>query len=77
MAHKDFTEDNATIFGASMVTVGTFGKTALISKGIGVVAASKAGVLVGGLLCPPAAIGIGLTCVAAGLINHFGKRNWW
>ena len=40
-------------------------------------AASKAGVLAGGFICPPAAICIGLACVGAGLINHFGKRNWW
>ena len=54
-----------------------FGKTALITKGVGVVAATKAGVLAGGFICPPAAICIGLACVGAGLINHFGKRNWW
>lgn len=77
MAQKDFTEDKAALFGTGMVTVGAFGKTALITKGIGVVTATKAGVLAGGLLCPPVAIGIGLACVGAGLINHFGKRNWW
>ena len=69
MAQNDFTEDKATLFGAGMVTVGVFGKTALITKGVGVVAATKAGVLAGGC--------IGLACVGAGLINHFGKRNWW
>lgn len=74
---NDFTEDKATLFGAGMVTVGVFGKTALITKGVGVVAATKAGVLAGGFICPPAAICIGLACVGAGLINHFGKRNWW
>ena len=68
MAQNDFTEDKATLFGAGMVTVGVFGKTALITKGVGVVAATKAGVLAGGFICPP---------VGAGLINHFGKRNWW
>ena len=62
MAQNDFTEDKATLFGAGMVTV---------------VAATKAGVLAGGFICPPAAICIGLACVGAGLINHFGKRNWW
>lgn len=77
MVQNDFTEDKATLFGAGMVTVGALGKTALITKGIGVVAATKAGVLAGGLICPPVAIGIGLACVGAGLINHFGKRNWW
>lgn len=76
MAQNDFTEDKATLFGAGMVTVGVFGKTALITKGVGVVAATKAGVLAGGFICPPAAICIGLACVGAGLINHFGKRNW-
>ena len=30
MAQNDFTEDKATLFGAGMVTVGVFGKTALI-----------------------------------------------
>ena len=45
MAQNDFTEDKATLFGAGMVTVGVFGKTALITKGVGVVAATKAGVL--------------------------------
>ena len=69
MAQNDFTEDKATLFGAGMVTVGVFGKTALITK--------EAGVLAGGFICPPAAICIGLACVGAGLINHFGKRNWW
>lgn len=49
MAQNDFTEDKATLFGAGMVTVGVFGKTALITKGVGVVAATKAGVLAGGL----------------------------
>lgn len=77
MAQNDFTEDKATLFGAGMVTVGVFGKTALITKGVGVVAATKAGVLAGGFICLPAAICIGLACVGAGLINHFGKRNWW
>lgn len=43
MAQNDFTEDKATLFGAGMVTVGVFGKTALITKGVGVVAATKAG----------------------------------
>ena len=38
MAQNDFTEDKATLFGAGMVTVGVFGKTALITKGVGVVA---------------------------------------
>ena len=71
MAQNDFTEDKATLFGAGMVTVGVFGKTALITKGVGVVAATKAGVLAGGFICPPAAICIGLACVGAGLINHF------
>ena len=56
MAQNDFTEDKATLFGAGMVTVGVFGKTALITKGVGVVAATKAGVLAGGFICPPAAI---------------------
>ena len=37
MAQNDFTEDKATLFGAGMVTVGVFGKTALITKGVGVV----------------------------------------
>ena len=46
MAQNDFTEDKATLFGAGMVTVGVFGKTALITKGVGVVAATKAGGLV-------------------------------
>ena len=55
MAQNDFTEDKATLFGAGMVTVGVFGKTALITKGVGVVAATKAGVLAGGFICPPAA----------------------
>ena len=32
MAQNDFTEDKATLFGACMVTVGVFGKTALINK---------------------------------------------
>lgn len=32
MAQNDFTEDKATLFGAGMVTVGVFGKTALIPK---------------------------------------------
>lgn len=73
MAQNDFTEDKATLFGAGMVTVGVFGKTALITKGVGVVAATKAGVLAGGFICPPAAICIGLACVGAGLIKHFGK----
>lgn len=41
MAQNDFTEDKATLFGAGMVTVGVFGKTALITKGVGVVAATK------------------------------------
>ena len=50
MAQNDFTEDKATLFGAGMVTVGVFGKTALITKGVGVVAATKAGVLAGGYL---------------------------
>lgn len=50
MAQNDFTEDKATLFGAGMVTVGVFGKTALITKGVGVVAATKAGVLAGGFL---------------------------
>ena len=63
MAQNDFTEDKATLFGAGMVTVGVFGKTALITKGVGVVAATKAGVLAGGFICPPAAICIGLACV--------------
>ena len=40
MAQNDFTEDKATLFGAGMVTVGVFGKTALITKGVGVVAAT-------------------------------------
>lgn len=62
MAQNDFTEDKATLFGAGMVTVGVFGKTALITKGVGVVAATKAGVLAGGFICPPAAICIGLAC---------------
>lgn len=53
MAQNDFTEDKATLFGAGMVTVGVFGKTALITKGVGVVAATKAGVLAGGFICPP------------------------
>lgn len=77
MAQRDFTEDKAALFGAGMVGVGVFGKTALITKGIGVVGATKAGVLAGGFICPPVAIGIGLACVGAGLINYFGKRNWW
>ena len=41
MAQNDFTEGKATLFGAGMVTVGVFGKTALITKGVGVVAATK------------------------------------
>ena len=67
MAQNDFTEDKATLFGAGMVTVGVFGKTALITKGVGVVAATKAGVLAGGFICPPAAICIGL---AGGEVYH-------
>ena len=58
MAQNDFTEDKATLFGAGMVTVGVFGKTALITKGVGVVAATKAGVLAGGFICPPAALSV-------------------
>ena len=76
MAQNDFTEDKATLFGAGMVTVGVFGKTALITKGVGVVAATKPEYWLGDL-SSCGAICIGLACVGAGLINHFGKRNCW
>lgn len=77
MNNRDFTEDRAAQLGAGMCTVALFGKTAVITQGITCVAGAKAGVIIGGFLCPPAAIAIGTGCICAGLVNYFGKRNWW
>ena len=77
MAHKDFTEDNATLFGSGMITVGLLGSTSAITKGICAVTATKAGVLVGSLLNPPVAVGVGLLCVGVGIIHHCSKLDWW
>lgn len=77
MANKDFTEDKAAQLGAGMTTVALFGKGAAITKGIGITTTLKGGVLVGGLVSAPIALGIGLFCIGAGAINHYGKLNWW
>lgn len=77
MTNKEFTEDKAAQFGAGLTTIGLFGKAAAITKGIGVTAAIKGGVIAGGLISAPFAVGIGLCCIGAGVINHYGKRNWW
>lgn len=72
MNDKDFTEDRAAQVGVGMCVVGLFGKTAAITQGITCVASAKAGVIVGGFLCPPAAIAIGAGCICAGLVNYLG-----
>lgn len=77
MANRDFTEDKAAQLGAGMATVALFGKGAIITKGIGVTAALKGGVLVGGVISAPIALGIGVFCIGAGVVNHYGKFNWW
>ncbi|MDO4931812.1 MAG: hypothetical protein Q4E63_04040 [Prevotellaceae bacterium] len=77
MANKDFIEDKAAQFGAGLTTIGLFGKAAVITKGIGVTAAIKCGVFAGGFISAPFAVGLGLCCIGAGVINHYGKFNWW
>ena len=77
MANKDFTEDKAAQFGTGMTTVALLGKGAAITKGIGITAALKGGVLVGGAIAAPVAIGLGIVCIGVGAINHYGKLNWW
>lgn len=77
MKNKNFTEDQAAQLGTGLTTIALFGKTAAITKGIGVTAAVKSGVLIGGVISAPLALGIGLLCIGAGAINHYEKHNWW
>ncbi len=75
MENHDFTEAKTTQFGAGLVAVGVLGKTSVAVKGIcACTTAAKAGVLVGGTICPPLAIGIGIACITVGLIGCFWKR---
>lgn len=70
MAHKDFTENQTAQVGAGMTTLGIFGKTAAISKGIGVTAGLKSGALIGSILNPPVAIIGGLALIGGAFVHH-------
>ena len=75
MEHHDFTEEKATQLGAGLVAVGVFGKASVVAKGIcACTTVAKAGVVFGGMIAPPLAIGIGIGCIAVGLISFLGKR---
>jgi len=68
------TNDTTAQVGAGLATVGTFGKAAAITKGIGVTAGLKGGVLIGGFLTPPIAIGAGVALIGIGIIKCLFKK---
>lgn len=78
MDEEDFgdklTNDQTAQVGGGMLTVGAFGKTALITKGICAATAAKGGVILGGFLAPHIAIGAGAALIVVGIIKYLRKK---
>lgn len=70
---EKITNDTTAQVGAGLTTVGAFGKAAAITKGIGVTAGLKGGVLVGSFLTPPVAIIGGLSLIGISIIKCLFK----